>query len=64
MKLKDHYAALRAIHAELAAIAEQTKTMAHANLADPSNTDWLYIMDRQDALLGQLSRLDNQPLEL
>jgi hypothetical protein len=64
MKLKDYHAALRAIHAELAAIAEQTKTMAHANLADPSNSDWVYIMNQQDALLGQLGRLDGQPLEL
>jgi hypothetical protein len=64
MKLKDHYAALRAIHAELASIAEQTKTMAHRNLADPSNGDWLSIMSQQDALLYQLGRLYGQPLEL
>lgn len=64
MKLKDYYAALRAIHAELAEIAEQTKTMAYANLADPSNSAWVSIMNRQDALLDQLGRLDSQPLEL
>lgn len=64
MKVRDYYTALRAIHAELAAIAERTKIMAQANCAHPGNPDWVSIMDRQDALLGQLGRLDNQPLEL
>jgi hypothetical protein len=64
VKLKDNYSALRAIHSELATIAERTKTMAHANLADPCVSEWVSIMDRQDDLLAQLSRLDGQPLEL
>lgn len=41
IKLKDYYAALRAIHAELAAIAERTKTMAQASCAHPGNPSWV-----------------------
>lgn len=64
MKLDDYYAALRAIHVQLAAIADRTKIMGQANCAHPGNPDWVSIMDRQDALLDQLGRLDNLPLEL
>lgn len=63
MKLEEYHAVLRAIHADLAAIAQRTKTMALAHCAHPDNPDWVSIMDRQDALLVQLGRLDNQPLE-
>lgn len=62
MTTTDYQARCSAIHRELATIAERTRVMAGANCANPNNPDWAPVMDRQDALLAELKRLDSQQL--
>jgi len=54
------FCACRKIHEDLTIIAEQTRTMAVAECANPSNPLFLMVMDQQDDLLRQLQTLDQK----
>jgi hypothetical protein len=49
-----------AIHAQLQAIADQTRLLARTMRAHPGDAEWVGLMDQQDRLLGQLEALDVQ----
>ncbi len=59
---EDYLTACRAIHQELARIAERTRLMAETRCADPSNPDWIKEMGQQDELLECLTKLDSEAL--
>ena len=62
MEVTDYYRRCSAIHSELATIYERTRVMARTNCANDSNGDWIAVMNRQDALLTELKRLDSESL--
>lgn len=62
MRVHEYWAACRTIHAELALIAIETRNMALARCADPSNLLFATLMDRQDELHRRLAYLDQQPI--
>ncbi len=63
MKLQDYWNTCRAIHSELAAIAEEIYNMALSHCAGPSNHRYVDLMKKRQKLVNQLATLDTQRLE-
>jgi len=57
MNLEEYFSATRAIHTELANIAEATGNMAHAVAAHPQNTQFTQLMARHSFLVNQFQQV-------
>lgn len=57
MNLEEYFSATRAIHAELAQIAETTRSMAYAGTANPANLQFTQLMARHFVLVNQFQQV-------
>lgn len=63
MKLGDYYDTCKAIHADLANIAELTYVIAVSKCANQENPQYVDLMKRQVALIKRLVEIDRKQIE-